>query len=471
MGHFYSDEKLYLYGGRDNDRFYNDLYYINLESDYISKILTYGISPNLSNPFFYYKGEEEFMVLGGLNEQGLNTKTFVYHLKNSTWSIFNPTIENPVHYHGSAIRFKASLYLFGGFKDSYKNKFNDKVDVLEIDNVLELNVPPIFNGYSKWFRMQSPENSDVLFYFGMEQKKIYAHKFMIEITCPKLYQYILEAEKRKKSMDEITEVYEIFDQKVYFNVFGTFIEFLYTFSLNIDPKVWNKERFEMLLYLSRKFDCKILEESIIGKLEYETIIKNYLPFQIEKNIMSFITGQRFGDNLPSPGNGIIHFIFEDGPLYAHKGLLMNRSSYFNVMFETKGFQESESGIVEMPQDVSKQSMISILEYLYLGKKPHVSVSDAVGLYYAISIYDIPELKPYLRSIISGNVTIENVYDILYIADMLKDDYLNQLCATCLFKNYEEVKDTEEFKNVAVGVKSIVFDRISKHSKKHVKKQK
>ena len=135
--------------------------------------------------------------------------------------------------------------------------------------------------FTKWFRSQNEDESDLVFNFGYTDKKIFAHKLIIEITCPELYKLVQKSMENQQNYEEKTQVTIDFDEKVSFHVFGTFIDSLYNFGLQIKSDTWNEIRFEQLYYVAKKFKSEILIELLEGHLNFATIQTNTIQVKLK----------------------------------------------------------------------------------------------------------------------------------------------------------------------------------------------
>jgi hypothetical protein len=187
--------------------------------------------------------------------------------------------------------------------------------------------------------------------------------------------------------------------------------------------------------------------------------------------MNFVSGEIFqSGRIPDAINGIVHFVLEDEILYAHRGLITNRCPYFKAMFGSSGFKESETNSVDIPSDIGSQAIKIILEYLYTGFLPEISVSDSISVYYAITLYDITLLKPFLRQVIRENLSLSTVFDVCYFSDLLKDEFMNNFCSSFIFKHLDQVSKSEEYEALPSSIKSLIFEKIAKEKKKRKSKE-
>lgn len=78
MSYGYTHPNLYLYGGRDEKGYCNDLYSIDMLDFTVTLLLTYGPSPRLAFGLpLYPKGEDEYLLFGGYNGNSINENSYV----------------------------------------------------------------------------------------------------------------------------------------------------------------------------------------------------------------------------------------------------------------------------------------------------------------------------------------------------------------------------------------------------------
>ncbi|KAJ5076193.1 pep-cterm sorting domain-containing protein [Anaeramoeba ignava] len=108
----------------------------------------------------------------------------------------------------------------------------------------------------------------------------------------------------------------------------------------------------------------------------------------------------------------------------HKSILSSRSQYFNSLFRSKMKEFHEGKIIL--QDVSKNTLSSILQYFYSGKL-ELTINNAINILIFSVKYLIEELIQSTSNFIIQNCGIETVVDILKISESLD---LNDLSISC-----------------------------------------
>lgn len=133
---------------------------------------------------------------------------------------------------------------------------------------------------------------------------------------------------------------------------------------------------------------------------------------------------------------------QDKEYKAHKAILIARSSVFAAMFQHDS-SEKKSGIINIP-DCDPESFKEFLEFLYCGKLEETSSYNALHLYKTADKYDIQELKTFCSEFLMNNLTVENLCEIVILADKY-DDVKLLSAAQCFFnKNLSKVLVTSEW---------------------------
>ncbi|NXG52197.1 SPOPL protein, partial [Psilopogon haemacephalus] len=99
---------------------------------------------------------------------------------------------------------------------------------------------------------------------------------------------------------------------------------------------------------------------------------------------------------------------------AHKSVLAARSPVFNAMFEHE-MEESKKNRVEI-DDVDPEVFKEMMRFIYTGKAPNLE-SMADNLLAAADKYALERLKVMCEEALCSNLSVENVADILILADL------------------------------------------------------
>ena len=101
----------------------------------------------------------------------------------------------------------------------------------------------------------------------------------------KLHEYVLKNFK----LDKQRKVVRFDIDNISYGVLFTFIEFLYTFSLNLETNVWYEKRISQLYNCAKIFECEVLEKMITQKLELSVMVDYNFQLLLQKGISEFIT--------------------------------------------------------------------------------------------------------------------------------------------------------------------------------------
>ncbi|XP_051966828.1 speckle-type POZ protein-like B isoform X3 [Xyrauchen texanus] len=99
---------------------------------------------------------------------------------------------------------------------------------------------------------------------------------------------------------------------------------------------------------------------------------------------------------------------------AHKSILAARSPVFNAMFEHK-MEESKKNRVDI-SDVEPDVFREMMVFIYTGKAPHLE-QMADNLLAAADKYALDRLKVLCEEALCNSLSVENVADILILADL------------------------------------------------------
>ncbi|KAL8183261.1 UNVERIFIED_CONTAM: hypothetical protein K2H54_029132 [Gekko kuhli] len=99
---------------------------------------------------------------------------------------------------------------------------------------------------------------------------------------------------------------------------------------------------------------------------------------------------------------------------AHKSVLSARSPVFNAMFEHE-MEESKKNRVEI-NDVDPEVFKEMMRFIYTGKAPNLD-KMADNLLAAADKYALERLKVMCEEALCSNLSVENVADILILADL------------------------------------------------------
>ena len=146
----------------------------------------------------------------------------------------------------------------------------------------------------------------------------------------------------------------------------------------------------------------------------------------------------------------------------HKVVLAGRSPVFNAMF-THDMEESRSGRIEI-KDLDVDTMDSMLSYIYSGKIGHMDGKEGM-LLAAGEKYNLPGLKALCENVLSRDMNIDNVLDMLLVADLHKAANLKALALKFIVENAQEIVSQDDCSKKLEKFPSILFDMFKAASKK------
>lgn len=117
-------------------------------------------------------------------------------------------------------------------------------------------------------------------------------------------------------------------------------------------------------------------------------------------------------------NTDINIIVGEQTYPAHKAILAARSDVFAAMFK-HNMEEVNSGTIKIP-DCDPSSFKDFLLFLYTGKIENFSSSNVHHIYKAADKYNVQELKIFCIKYIKRNLSVENVLDIIILANKLEE---------------------------------------------------
>ncbi|XP_033624541.1 speckle-type POZ protein-like [Asterias rubens] len=140
---------------------------------------------------------------------------------------------------------------------------------------------------------------------------------------------------------------------------------------------------------------------------------------------------------------------------AHKAILAARSPVFNAMFEHE-MEEKKHGRVEIT-DVEPEVMNEILRFIYTGKAPNLE-KMADELLAAADKYALERLKVMCEDALCSNLVIENVADVLVLADLHSADQLKAVAIDFINSSHApEVMETVGWKTMVHSNPNLVAD--------------
>ena len=155
-----------------------------------------------------------------------------------------------------------------------------------------------------------------------------------------------------------------------------------------------------------------------------------------KDFENMINNQNFAD---------VKLIIGKESLYAHKIILSSRSEVFNKIFENDNTLQGkklmdEIEIIEVKYDV----MVELIGFLYTGKTIEIDETMVRDLFIAANLYGVKDLKLLCERRMYMNLSIDNAFDYLHIADKYCASVLKEEAIKFISKYSKEIAGRPEF---------------------------
>jgi len=164
----------------------------------------------------------------------------------------------------------------------------------------------------------------------------------------------------------------------------------------------------------------------------------------------------------------------------HRLILSARSPYFRAMFDSN-MVESETGRMEI-MDMEVETVRAMIKFIYSGKvdpfrpqPPKVEVTGVLGpqaieLLVASDRYDLSGLKKLCESSLVDGLTIDNVLDLLILADTHNAEELKKAAKNLVVEKGADIVEKTEWKEKLVKFPNLfceVFEAVVKESRECV----
>lgn len=473
---------LYIFGGKSNSAFYNDLWFFDIQQKLWLEIdITGSIPPGIAFFGLFSYSPQTLLIYGGSSAKSTSNSIYSYDTGTKEWSIVK------VKGHGSGKDSRpeklqkacyglqtavsgTQMYRIGG-------KFAD--DVLFTVDVLSNIQDPGHRYYlCDYLRKlkQSGIFADVIFRVSekldsekcareLEESDVIhefvAHRAVILARCKYLSNLINESTNIVQP-EGITENYTTRERIVVdisdcnASVFEAYLHFLYTGELELV----GQKNLESLVGICRKW-CPDTHFPIISELCYPT--GRLQLTTIEKVVVQFEQDfEKLIDNADSFPDITLKLGNEKDAnfVYAHKAILC-RSEFFRSMF-CSGMQESFSEIIEVP-NYEINVMFEILRYCYTDKI-HLTLENVVGCLIVSRMFNLPDITNSARNLVEQCLNISNVCPILEVADTYNDNGLKRMCLIFMRDNYDDLISSKSFQNLEIETRSKVIDMVNKKKK-------
>lgn len=140
----------------------------------------------------------------------------------------------------------------------------------------------------------------------------------------------------------------------------------------------------------------------------------------------------------------ITFVVDGFEIRAHKIMLI-RSSYFRAML-TGSMIEAGQPVIYI-EEVSYDIFLKVLEYLYTDNVD-VQFEDAMELFVAADLFDVPRLKAICEKTMLEKICIENAASIFHAADAHSALVLREKSLHYIVQHFEPISKTFDFEEMA-----------------------
>ncbi|GFR31624.1 speckle-type POZ protein-like B [Trichonephila clavata] len=150
--------------------------------------------------------------------------------------------------------------------------------------------------------------------------------------------------------------------------------------------------------------------------------------------------------------------------HAHKAILSARSPVFHAMLRTD-MKEKIQGCVDVP-DLEDDTVHRMLLYIYTNALEDLQWGSALNLYAAANKYEIISLRRKCSSFLKSNLCLNNVCDVLILADMHGDSDLKETAQNYTLKHEQDVYTSEEWKEFAKNNSTLAMETMLLKWNKH-----
>ncbi|XP_049851258.1 uncharacterized protein LOC126325820 [Schistocerca gregaria] len=253
---------------------------------------------------------------------------------------------------------------------------------------------------------------------------IHAHRIILWCRSSYFREYFSSQLNQARSHEPCNSVIRICENCLHFH---SLISYLYTDQIDILPLFSTYRRFISLV-------SRYAPEHVT-----RLVSKYLLSRESQPSIMSFQLLTAFDNDLFAD----IYFLVEGRRIPAHKFILCLRSSFFSALC-TGGMKESYQTTITLP-NVSLPSFLFILQYIYTGQTNYESFADHIIDAFVLAFqYDIRPLKEQLESDFVQSIRLQNVVNLLILADQQSAFVLRQGCIRYIFYHLDDFLHLPEY---------------------------
>jgi len=283
----------------------------------------------------------------------------------------------------------------------------------------------------------TPQFHDVEFI--IENKSIPVHRFLLACRSPYLCNKLRTQwlERNKIVLKHLLIRYEAFD---------ALMQFIYTGSVNIDTD--HVDAFLALLKQCQFMDLRkrVDFENNNREDQSDRLIINASEQEIENTLVSdlrvlwktIVVGER-----DEYADVVINV--EDASFQCHRALLIARSEYFRGLFSGHFKETTDSTTNVVIKDMNTQVFVKVLEFVYTNNVEDMEDYElGLNIMTAADRFLMTGLKHLCVLFLCRQVNMDNVYDILYAAEIFGSYRLSETCLALLAENIHELWESEDF---------------------------
>jgi len=136
-------------------------------------------------------------------------------------------------------------------------------------------------------------------------------------------------------------------------------------------------------------------------------------------------------------------------LFAHRGILCARSEFFRSLL-SGGMKETDLTVVTLKEAENPQIFLKVLEYIYTGRVKDTGEDHiyALNLLKAADHYCLSHMKLLCENIVEKKLTLNNVGEIVSIAEEYMNKRLKSVCFDYVFRELDNMKNPKhEYKPI------------------------
>lgn len=389
-------KKILVYGGWNGMNVLDDLYSFEVATMHWQKLDTTGEAPKRQFHTAHVIGSKMFVFGGGDGKNWLNS-LHCLNLRNLEWSLCRTggTVPPGRLQHCSVVHRK-KLFVFGGEPDRQAQL--DDFYVLNTKN-LDWTQVTRSEGPSARVSCACAIANDSLFVFGgFDGDKWLNDLYEFDINTK---EWSLVTPGSKVPAARCRHTANLYKHKIY--IFG-----------GNDSERSFKDVWALKVFSQR---VKVKEG------------------QLTNNMKEMLDQEAFCD---------VTFRVEGKEVKAHKCILCARSEHFRAML-TAGMRESYNESIEIP-DISYRVFLKLLEFIYTD---HLEIKQGTAeeILTVANMFLLERLKNLCEDSLSETICIENIVELLVLADRHQATELKKVCVDFAIRNFETVVKLPNFENL------------------------